>query len=160
MPTFAVVGPERARDLSTLWAHAVARARNEPARPKATDDRVEALVERLSVPGAFAIIAEMEFIPVACGFATPLTDADGRIIAGFAHVSGIAVDPDLWGRGLATAVLAHCENTALTTLQLHVLESNTRARRLYERLGWRLLRTGDPHPDGPQAVYEKCLKQP
>lgn len=97
MPTFAVVGPERARDLSTLWAHAFARAHNEPARPKATDDRVEALVERLSVPGAFAIIAEMEFIPVACGFATPLTDA-GRIIDGFAHVSGIAVDPDLLGK--------------------------------------------------------------
>jgi ribosomal protein S18 acetylase RimI-like enzyme len=43
--------------------------------------------------------------------------------------------------------------------QLHVLETNHRARSLYERLGWTLVRDGDPHPEGPQAVYEKSFAE-
>lgn len=53
----------------------------------------------------------------------------------------LAVHPSAWGTGLAVAVLEIVVERALarggTTLDLWVLDENHRARRLYERLGWR-----------------------
>lgn len=53
----------------------------------------------------------------------------------------LAVHPDLWGSGLAgagvRAVLTGLRERAATEVELWCLEDNHRARRLYERLGWR-----------------------
>ena len=52
----------------------------------------------------------------------------------------IYVNPDRWDQGLGSALLAHATGrlTALgySAAILWVLESNTRARRFYERAGW------------------------
>ncbi len=86
---------------------------------------------------------------------------DGEPVAGRAHVSGIAVAPDRWGEGLAHAVLQRLNDLLLEhgydTAQLYVLETNFRARAVYEHIGWRLIRTGELHPEGPHAVYETSL---
>lgn len=52
----------------------------------------------------------------------------------------LAVHPDCWGRGLASTLvetaLRAIDERGTTTAELWCLEENTRARRLYERLGW------------------------
>jgi ribosomal-protein-alanine N-acetyltransferase len=56
------------------------------------------------------------------------------------HINSIAVDPELRGRGLATrlmhAVLAEAQRRGAHRATLEVRESNTPARRLYEKLGF------------------------
>lgn len=63
------------------------------------------------------------------------------------RVRHLAVHPDQWGRGLATAALARAE-TAIRAgghrPGLTCLQANDRARRLYESRGWRA--TGESRP--------------
>lgn len=67
----------------------------------------------------------------------------------------LAVRPDHWGRGLATAAietaLAAMDQRGTTAASLWVLRENRRARRLYEYLGWvetddRREAAWEPHP--------------
>ncbi|MGZ4443122.1 MAG: N-acetyltransferase family protein [Nocardioidaceae bacterium] len=63
----------------------------------------------------------------------------------------LAVRPDHWGRGLASAaistVTAAMARRGSRTASLWVLEENHRARRLYEHLGWL------PAPDRQEAPW-------
>lgn len=56
-------------------------------------------------------------------------------------LDGLYVRPEWWGRGVGRAlhdeVLARQRAAGATRCHLWVLEANDRARRLYERLGWR-----------------------
>jgi RimJ/RimL family protein N-acetyltransferase len=56
--------------------------------------------------------------------------------------------PEAWGQGLATVlmgkVMADLREQAVTKAHLWVLEENLRARKFYERLGWR--------PDGGRRI--------
>ena len=56
------------------------------------------------------------------------------------HINSVAVDPDLRGSGLATtlmsAVLTEAERRGAHRATLEVRQSNTPARRLYEKLGF------------------------
>lgn len=58
------------------------------------------------------------------------------------HVSDIVVAPASEGRGVGAALMAAAEDwaraRAFRLLSLHVFGGNTRARALYERLGYRL----------------------
>jgi ribosomal protein S18 acetylase RimI-like enzyme len=58
------------------------------------------------------------------------------------HVSDIVVAPAAEGRGVGAALMAAAEDWARSRgfrlLSLHVFDANTRARALYERLGYRL----------------------
>lgn len=76
----------------------------------------------------------------------------------------VAVHPDHWGTGLATAgislALRAMAARGSTEARLWVLEENRRARGLYEHLGWR--RTGErreaPWPPHPVEVgYRRSL---
>jgi RimJ/RimL family protein N-acetyltransferase len=67
----------------------------------------------------------------------------------------LAVRPDRWGEGLASAaievVLHALDERGTTVAELWCLEENHRARRLYEHLGWRANRERreapwPPHP--------------
>ena len=56
----------------------------------------------------------------------------------------IAVKPDFRGRGIAQQLIGQCERAALdqgaTTLRLEVREDNTSAIKLYEKLGYKVLK--------------------
>lgn len=82
------------------------------------------------------------------------TDAPGLLLyAAFdpSTLRHLAVHPSAWARGLAVAVLETVVERALsrgaTALDLWVLDENHRARRLYERLGWR------PAGESREAVW-------
>jgi RimJ/RimL family protein N-acetyltransferase len=89
-----------------------------------------------------------------------LAERDGRAVgmAAFEHcwLGGLYVVPEEWGRGVAgelhDAALAAMPDCA--ELRLWALEGNDRARRFYERRGWRL--NGEtrvvPYPPNPIDV--------
>ncbi len=160
---FRRVGAEEADVLSLLWSQANARWCSAPAPSAADPERVAKLRERLQRPGSIAIVGEHGRVPVACCFATRLVLADGSESTKGAHISGFAVAPEHWGKGYGETTLAFFERLLATVgyefAQLHVLETNSRARRLYERRDWRFVSAGHPHADGDQAVYEKQLQQ-
>jgi ribosomal protein S18 acetylase RimI-like enzyme len=63
--------------------------------------------------------------------------------AGHAYVHGVVVDQEQRGRGLGLAIMQRLEDqlrdTGLAGVQLQVIIDNTSARRLYERLGYRVV---------------------
>jgi GNAT superfamily N-acetyltransferase len=66
--------------------------------------------------------------------------ASSEPLPGLAHVSMVAVRPDRWGQGLGAVVLELAQLEArkrgYLRAQLWTHETNRRAQRLYERLGW------------------------
>ncbi|MGN0064009.1 MAG: GNAT family N-acetyltransferase [Nocardioides sp.] len=66
--------------------------------------------------------------------------SDGRLLAYTAHDATIlrhlAVHPEAWGRGLGADGVARAVASIGPGARLWVLDVNTRARALYERLGW------------------------
>ena len=98
---------------------------------------------RLADPAGFALLVEEDGDPVAMALVLQALAQDGAgrdPLPGLAHVSMIAVRPDRWGRGLGAVVLDLAQLTArkrgFTRAQLWTHETNRRAQRLYERLGW------------------------
>ena len=85
-------------------------------------------------------------------------DANGELFA-------IYVDPDHWGSGVGRALIAAGEQLlrelGYTDVILWVLEDNPRARRFYERAGWRADGTSRPITflgiKVPEVRYRKRL---
>lgn len=69
------------------------------------------------------------------------TAGDGKTV----YISGLAVHPDARGQGVGTllieAVTAIARERSYDAVKLDVVDSNDDARRLYERLGFRAVRT-------------------
>ena len=104
------------------WARTIGLASAEPSR----DGRIWVVEEAGGVRG----------------FATTRPGRDDDLPPGAGEVHSIYLAPEAWSRGLGSALLA----TAVDDLQargfspvvLWVIEANGRARRFYERAGWRL----------------------
>ncbi len=83
------------------------------------------------------------------------------------YICGVALFPAFRGRGLGTRLMAHAEGLArertLAKLSLIVFEKNTGAKRLYDRLGYRVVARAAivPHPlihlDGDALLMVKGL---
>ena len=98
---------------------------------------------RLADPAALAVLAHDEGDLVAMALVLQALDRDGASsdpLPGLAHIAMVAVCPDRWGQGLAALVLGVAQHDArqrgFTHAQLWTHETNHRAQRLYERLGW------------------------
>jgi ribosomal protein S18 acetylase RimI-like enzyme len=117
------------------------------------------LADRMTDPGTGVTVAVggVEGTPV--GFAT-IRAGD---VPGHGHISNLFVDPRWWGRGIGRGLLERAEEQmrerGFSVGQLSTQSLNARARRLYERAGWR--DTGGRHPhdeDGLEmAEYEREL---
>lgn len=156
----AEVDVGRVDELAQLWVLANAR-RLSTQDTDADRTFLDRLRQRLAAPQAVVVAGFLGERMVSSGFGDPLRDPDGNELHEAAHVSLIAVSPECWGRGLARKTLAFLEQQLATAgykcAELHVLATNQRARSLYDRSGWDLIRVGERHPEGPQAVYAKAL---
>jgi ribosomal protein S18 acetylase RimI-like enzyme len=78
----------------------------------------------------------------------------GELAFRSAHVSELWVHEDLRGQGIGAALLARAEAFAVERgcTRLHLETRNEGARRLYERLGYRVFGTLADY-DGAQAFY-------
>jgi GNAT superfamily N-acetyltransferase/predicted enzyme related to lactoylglutathione lyase len=100
-----------------------------------------------------------------------LPDEPDRVVGGVivtpaaGLLSRLYVDPEAWGSGVGSVL----HDTALAVLRdggcrearLWVLERNSRARRMYERRGWRLVAGKKAQPEWPEVVevaYERALE--
>ena len=106
----------------------------------APEDRLGAWEEALA-PSPWPIVVVAEEDGALLGFAcvSPSRDEDAGEEVG--ELQTLYVDPSTWRTGVGTALLdAGCEELAtagFTTATLWVLGVNERARRFYERHGWR-----------------------
>lgn len=91
-----------------------------------------------SPPLAAMVAAESSGAPVGTIAVGPFPD-DPSV----GQIRLLHVDPSAWGRGVGTvlhdAALARLRRAGFTDAVLWVLRGNARARRMYERRGWRIV---------------------
>ena len=99
------------------------------------EERVRGWLERIETDMA-VWVAETED-----GIVGFVAAGASRTEDGFGELYAIYVLPEAWGSGAATALMATFKDwlaeEGYTTAMLWVLADNTRARRFYEREGWR-----------------------
>jgi ribosomal protein S18 acetylase RimI-like enzyme len=149
MPTARVASQGDVVLIAELWVAANVARQAElglPVGPVAGGGLAEAerqVRRRLGDPASFAQLVEDDGELVAMALILQALDRDGASVdplPGLAHVSMVAVRPDRWGQGLGAQVLALAQGGArprgFTRAQLWTHETNRRAQRLYEGLGW------------------------
>jgi GNAT superfamily N-acetyltransferase len=104
-------------------------------------------LERLAA-GSFSLVAELDGKFAGSVFVVAPA-RDGDLGPEVAELVSIYVDPNVWERGVGTALLkAAGERTAAegsTEMSLWTLTQNQRALSFYEHLGWR--------PDGNEQIH-------
>lgn len=149
MLTTRVARSADAAVVARLWTAANAARQAEvglPVGPVAGAGVAEAerqVHRRLADPAGFALLVEQDGEPVAMALVLQALAQDGASqdpLPGLAHVSMVAVRPDRWGQGLGAHIMDLAQLDAgkrgFTRAQLWTHETNRRAQRLYERLGW------------------------
>ncbi|MBK5259531.1 MAG: GNAT family N-acetyltransferase [Thermoanaerobaculia bacterium] len=95
---------------------------------------------------ASRVSVTMQYIVVVNGHAAGMIEIDRNPEA--IVISNIQIAPDSQGRGIGAAVVCLVideADAARLPVALQVLEVNPRARRLYERLGFRVIAETPPH---------------
>lgn len=100
------------------------------------------------------VVGQVTVVPAARA-ARPVEDP------GLGHLRNLYVDRSQWGSGLATklmqAALEDARSRRFRELRLFVAEGQARARRFYEREGWRAVSTPcfDPAPGLSMVEYRR-----
>ena len=165
-----LAGPSSVEDLAKLWVDAESSRRasestsSNPDRAlylKVISRRLTALIGHA---GTIPLIARLGDQPAAMTVVVQGRADDGASDdpePGLAHVTMVAVRPDLWGRRYGEGVLRHAVERAARLgyrrAQLWTPASNRRARSLYERLGWTLSGRERQTEDGELIHYELDL---
>ena len=142
MAVFSVASPSHRRGALEVWG-AANTARHKPPSPA----RIRRVNEKLSDESACVIVGTENDDVVAMALAQPACEQNGAgaIRLGVGHVSMVFVAPDRWGCGTGGELLDALHDEMLArgwhTSSLWTGVSNGRARRLYERHGYRA--TGD-----------------
>lgn len=160
-----LAGPSSVDDLAKLWVDAESsrRASESPSSPDhALDLRVitRRLTALIGHTGTIPLIARLGDQPAAMTVVVQGRADDGASDdpePGLAHVTMVAVRPDLWGHRYGEGVLRHAVERAARQgyrrAQLWTPASNRRARSLYERLGWTLSGRERQTEDGELLIH-------
>ena len=124
-------GADGVRESAAIWARAKARRDRDP-EPATVEDTIPGIRRRLSLEGARLLMARHHGVPVGFSLFAPRPQT--------LEVFYVAVDPDVWGCGVASQLLLAVEHRAReagrATLELWVIDDNSRAIAVYERAGW------------------------
>lgn len=120
------------------------------------EDEAAGIRDRLAGPGAWALLAHLAGEPA--GHVALLPESDRRDTA---HLWQLFVRPAWWGTGVADALhdrfVAHAREAGCSRARLVTPAAHARARRFYERRGWR---TDGPPDDligfGMPLVRYRC----
>jgi len=97
------------------------------------------------VPNNIIAIAEVGDVPRGFVVIDPATG----------WLDQIAVEPALWGRGIAHKLLEEAKRVSPSRIRLDVNQTNDRAIRLYERTGFIRIGAGvNPHSGAATWLYE------
>lgn len=119
------------------------------------DEREPVWAELVGDPSVSVLVAERD--GALAGFASGCASRDEDAAPGTGEVAAIYLDEDAAGTGLGIALFAGIQDELRTRsfmrASLWVLETNARARRFYEREGWRW--------DGSRSDHQiQCDRQP
>jgi len=143
-----------ADEIAALWALA-----NRARGAYFSETSVGVVRERIGAAAAIGKIAEEEARVVGVAILSPARENGGRgePIPGLAHLNTVSVNPERWGMGIGRALVAliveHARQVGYDELQLYVDENNERARRLYERDGWKPTGEATPFEDAVLLRY-------
>ncbi len=127
-----------ADEIAALWSVA-----NQARGTYIRDGDVDIVRGRIATANTIGTVAEEDGRIVGVAILSPARANAGRgdAIPGLAHLNTVAVMPDRWGQGIARTILGliveHAREGGYVQLQLYVDDDNARARRLYERNGWK-----------------------
>jgi ribosomal protein S18 acetylase RimI-like enzyme len=165
-----LAGPSSVEDLAKLWVDAESSRRASESTSSNPDRALDLKVisRRLTAlighAGTIPLIARLGDQPAAMTVVVQGRADDGASDdpePGLAHVTMVAVRPDLWGRRYGEGVLRYAVERAARQgyrrAQLWTPASNRRARSLYERLGWTPSGRERQTEDGELIHYELDL---
>jgi len=124
--------------------------------PPSSGDRGRAHLEN---PDSFLVVAAVgsEVVGMAVGMQGLSDDGAGPPIEGLCHVGAVFVFPERWGAGIGGRLLDRVMEEAQTRgyekAQLWTHADNARARRLYERRGFRPTGREKASDDGLPIVH-------
>lgn len=122
---------EDLHEVASIWLRSTA-ARDGRRTPGNLSSAVAGIRRRLGVAGAAILVAERDDRTVGFVLVAP----EGSIL----EIFYLAVDPPMWGKGMATQLLRSVETHANTVgcamLKLWVIDDNDRAIGVYENAGW------------------------
>ena len=126
------------------------RAAFMPYAPSAhPDPELHGWVANYLVPSGGVTVAEFQG-PVVAAMATERS-------AALSWITHMAVDPALVGRGIGSLLLARAMRTLAPPIRLYTFQANSRARRFYERHGFRPIELTDGRANEercPDVLYE------
>ena len=128
--------PQDAQAIVLLTEQAEAARNHKPILAIATDkEAVKARREDLLKQSTWAALAYDTDRPVGCIFGRPVEETQG-----LEHLSVLMIHPDYWGKGIGTSLVSWMKEVLIAkgsdTVDLWTEDSNTRARNLYEHLGF------------------------
>jgi ribosomal protein S18 acetylase RimI-like enzyme len=140
-------GPDRIDELEPLWHELVLHHSRVMRALGPTRERTDAWTRRrrhyeqlLAKPGAFALIAERDGVPVAYAMVEPATPSQSWRIDASATLETLVVAPDARGEGIGTALIEQVRErvraAGVTHLGLGVVATNEEAIRFYRRHGF------------------------
>ncbi|OZF31160.1 hypothetical protein CH294_21755 [Rhodococcus sp. 14-2483-1-1] len=136
--------------LASIWVRST-DLRDGCAEPTRVSRAVDGIRRRIELDDARALVAECAGDIV--GFV--LCAVQGDVL----EVFYLAVDPEMWGRGIATCLLhavdTHAGSVGCDTCELWVIDDNERAVGVYEGAGW--LRTDMTQMDTASGRLERKL---
>lgn len=144
------VAPPRIRDglaadveaAALLWERAHERRLGFVPAGARKERAMQVLRSRLTLPSSRFFVCSGDDGLTGMLLATQARDQDGagEPVPGLLHVSYVAVSPECWSCGIASALLDRAASAAASNgyrqMQLWVVAENLRARSLYERHGF------------------------
>ena len=144
-----VVDPEK---LASIWVRSTA-LRDGCVFPTPVSSAVDGIRRRCELDGARVLVAECAGDTV--GFVLCAARSDHL------EVFYLAVDPEMWGKGIATGLLHAVDGLANSlgceTCELWVIDDNERAIGVYEGAGWR--KTDLTQVDAASGRVERRLRR-
>lgn len=142
--------PGAVREAALVWARAKAR-RDQTPEPATVKETLPGIHRRLGLHGATMLLARRDR---ACVGFTLFAPREATL-----EIFYLAVDPDSWGTGVASTLLAgaeaHARDLGRPALEQWVISSNVRALGVYERFGF--IRTEDLTRDATSGQTELRL---
>ena len=155
-----LAGVDDLAEMVELWSRAQA-ARAGANRRVETGVILALMRKRFAQRDAWFAIGRSSDRLVSIGHGVRAREDDGRgvPIPELMHLSLIAVEPGLWGRGFGRAMtefgIARSFDLGYAAVQLWVHVSNERAKRLYRRLGF--VASGRRKRDDGGELIEHCM---
>ncbi len=123
--------PHAVRSAALIWARATALRDGLP-EPATGEEKMPGIQRRLSLEGSRLLLARQ--VDTYVGFTLFAPQAENL------EIFYLAVGPDSWGSGVASALLVgaeeHARSLGRAALELWVINDNDRALGVYERAGF------------------------